>query len=249
VSNLSHLSIIACALLLTACSQSETEAVALIAPAALAVDLADEQQKFSYAIGISAFKNIEAGLKGIEGTEIELDKETVLKGFNDSLKGASELDNQGLRSAITQFQARASEVQQVKVQAEAEVHGKEGQAYLAQNTSAAGVVTLASGLQYLVIEPGEGQSPSSAETTVKVHYEGTLIDGTQFDSTYDRNKPVTFPLSGVIEGWKEGVQLMSEGAKWRFFIPADLAYGPTPTASIPANSTLIFEVELLEVVD
>jgi FKBP-type peptidyl-prolyl cis-trans isomerase FkpA len=249
VPNLFRLSFIACALLLAACSQPEPEAAAAVVDAAPAVNLMDEQQKFSYAIGISAFKNIEEGLIGIEGTEIELDKDTVLKGFSDSLRGASELNNQGLRAAITQFQARASEVQQAKVQAEAEVHGKEGLAYLAQNTSQAGVVTLASGLQYVVIEPGEGQSPSSAETTVKVHYKGTLIDGTQFDSTYDRNKPATFPLSGVIEGWKEGVQLMNEGAKWRFFIPANLAYGPTPTASIPANSTLIFEVELLEVID
>lgn len=246
MSNLFRLSIIACALLLAACSQPEAEAVAAAAPA---VNLEDEQQKFSYAIGISAFKNIEAGLKGIEGTEIELDKEAVLRGFSDSLKGASALDDQGLRTAITQFQVRATEVQQAKDQAEAEVRGQEGQAYLAKNSTAAGVVTLASGLQYLVIESGEGQSPSSAETTVKVHYKGTLIDGTQFDSSYDRGEPVSFALNQVIEGWTEGVQLMREGAKWRFFIPADLAYGQRATRTVPANSTLTFEVELLEVVD
>jgi FKBP-type peptidyl-prolyl cis-trans isomerase len=249
VSNLFRLSIIVGAFLLAACSQPEPEAAVPVASAAPTVNLEDEQQKFSYAIGISAFKNIENGLQGIEGTEVELDKEMILKGFTDSLRGDSELDDQGLRAAITQFQTRVTEVQQAKTEAEAEVHSKEGQAYLEENKSSAGVVALASGLQYLVLESGEGQSPSSASTTVKVHYQGTLIDGTQFDSSYDRGEPASFALNQVIRGWTEGVQLMKEGAKWRFFIPADLAYGQRSTATIPAGSTLIFEVELLEVVD
>ena len=122
----------------------------------------------------------------------------------------------------------------------------EGEAFLAENSTKDGVITTASGLQYLVLTEGEGPSPS-ASTSVTVHYKGTTLDGKEFDSSYSRNAPATFPLNRVIAGWTEGVQLMNVGAKYRFFIPSDLAYGKRGAGGdIPANATLIFEVELLK---
>ena len=121
-----------------------------------------------------------------------------------------------------------------------------GEAFLAENSTKDGVVTTASGLQYLVLTEGNGPSPS-ATSNVTVHYKGTTLDGKEFDSSYSRNAPATFPLNQVIAGWTEGVQLMNVGAKYRFFIPSDLAYGKRGAGGdIPPNATLIFEVELLK---
>lgn len=124
---------------------------------------------------------------------------------------------------------------------------KEGEVFLAENTSKEGVITTASGLQYIILTEGEGKKPS-ASSNVTVHYAGTTLDGKEFDSSYSRNSPATFPLNGVIAGWTEGVQLMSIGAKYRFFIHSDLAYGTRGAGSdIGPNATLIFEVELLSI--
>ena len=121
-----------------------------------------------------------------------------------------------------------------------------GEAFLAENSTKDGVITTASGLQYQVLTEGEGPSPS-ASTSVTVHYKGTTLDGKEFDSSYSRNTPATFPLNRVIAGWTEGLQLMNTGAKYRFFIPSDLAYGQRGAGGdIPPNATLIFEVELLK---
>lgn len=122
-----------------------------------------------------------------------------------------------------------------------------GEKFLEENGKKEGVVTTASGLQYLVLTPGTGKSPKATDT-VRVHYSGTLLSGTEFDSSYKRKEPIDFPLNRVIPGWTEGVQLMSEGAKFRFFIPSRLAYGPRGAGrDIGPNETLIFEVELLKV--
>ena len=122
-----------------------------------------------------------------------------------------------------------------------------GATFLAENAKREGVKVTASGLQYEVLQAGSGKSPS-ATSNVVTHYRGTLIDGTQFDSSYDRGEPVEFPLNRVIPGWTEGIQLMKEGAKYKFYIPGDLAYGlRSPTPKIPPNSTLVFEVELITV--
>ena len=119
--------------------------------------------------------------------------------------------------------------------------------YLVENAARDGVNVTESGLQYEVLEEGSGASPSASDT-VEVHYRGTLVDGTQFDSSYDRGQPIEFPLGGVIPGWTEGVQLMQEGAKYRFVIPSDLAYGPRGIpGTIPGGATLIFDVELLSI--
>jgi FKBP-type peptidyl-prolyl cis-trans isomerase len=122
-----------------------------------------------------------------------------------------------------------------------------GEKFLEENGKKEGVVTTASGLQYLILNPGTGKSPKATDT-VRVHYSGTLLSGTEFDSSYKRNEPIDFPLNRVIPGWTEGVQLMSEGAKFRFFIPSRLAYGARGAGrDIGPNETLIFEVELLKV--
>ncbi len=124
---------------------------------------------------------------------------------------------------------------------------EKGKQFLTENGKKEGVKTTDSGLQYKVLTEGKGKSPKATDT-VLVHYRGTLLDGTEFDSSYKRNKPIEFPLNGVIPGWTEGVQLMQEGAKYRFFIPSELAYGPSGAGgAIGPNETLIFEVELLEV--
>lgn len=122
-----------------------------------------------------------------------------------------------------------------------------GQAFLKENASKPGVKTTPSGLQYLVLEEGKGKSPKSTDT-VLVHYKGNLLDGTEFDSSYKRNEPISFPLNGVIPGWTEGVQLMKEGGKIRLFIPSNLAYGSRGAGGvIPPDSTLVFDIELLKV--
>ena len=123
----------------------------------------------------------------------------------------------------------------------------EGKAFLAENGKKAGVVTTATGLQYAVLKAGTGPKPT-ADQTVKVHYKGTLINGKQFDSSYDRGEPAQFPVNQVIPGWTEALQLMPVGSHWKLWIPSDLAYGPQGAGSdIPGNSTLVFEVELLEI--
>lgn len=123
-----------------------------------------------------------------------------------------------------------------------------GEAFLADNTKKAGVVTTASGLQYEVLTQGTGSVSPKASDTVTVHYKGTTIDGKEFDSSYSHGAPVSFPLNHVIKGWTEGVQLMTQGAKYRFYIPAELAYGEqSPTHTIPPNSALIFDVELIKI--
>jgi FKBP-type peptidyl-prolyl cis-trans isomerase len=128
-----------------------------------------------------------------------------------------------------------------------EENKKAGMEFLAKNAKKDKVITTASGLQYQVLVEGKGASPKATDK-VTVHYKGTLIDGTEFDSSYSHGAPVTFPLNGVIKGWTEGVQLMKEGAKYKFFIPSDLAYGEQGAGrAVPGNATLIFEVELLKV--
>ncbi|MEP1150377.1 MAG: FKBP-type peptidyl-prolyl cis-trans isomerase [Balneola sp.] len=167
--------------------------------------------------------------------------DAYISGFINGIEQSEKLDQATRNALINDFRIELTS----KVQ---EVNKEEGEAFLAENKTKEGVVETESGLQYKVIEEGSGASPT-AESTVEVHYEGTLIDGTKFDSSYDRGETIEFPLNGVIPGWTEGVQLMKEGATYMFYIPSDLAYGanPRPGGPIKPNSTLIFKVELISV--
>lgn len=176
------------------------------------------------------------------GTELkdhtlELNQELLLQGVKDAIEGNKpQVKTTSRNKALAQIRAQRLQ------------HNLEqSHAFLAGNAKKEGVVALDSGLQYRVIKAGEGNSPQ-ANGSVTVNYRGTLIDGTEFDSSYDRDKPVTFQLKKVIKGWREALQLMKEGAKWELYIPPELAYGKrTPNKTIPPNSALIFEVELIAV--
>lgn len=237
-----------------AAEPAKPEAAEQAAPAAEAVTFADDRQKQSYALGAMFGQQAQGALSSLKELGIELDAEQIQKGMLDSLKEASALEPAELQATLQtlqqehqklaqEAQAKAAEEQAAK----AEETKAAGAAYLAENAKKEGVKVTESGLQYEVLTAGEGESPK-AEDVVEVHYKGTLLDGTQFDSSYDRGQPTSFPLNQVIPGWTEGVQLMKPGAKYRFVIPSDLAYGERGAgASIPAHSTLIFEVELLAV--
>ncbi|HKL27262.1 MAG TPA: FKBP-type peptidyl-prolyl cis-trans isomerase, partial [Desulfuromonadales bacterium] len=157
------------------------------------------------------------------------------------------LSEEEMIAEIQAFQQQLQQQQMEKIQALAEENKVESEAFLKENAEKEGVVVRDSGLQYKVIEPGEGESPE-VDSVVTVHYRGMLVDGTEFDSSYSRNEPATFPVNGVIPGWGEALPLMKEGAKWKLFIPADLAYGESGAGEqIGPNAALIFEVELLSI--
>ena len=198
--------------------------------------------KLSYALGIG----IGSQLAGMGAKELNIDD--FAQAIKDVISGSElKVDNAEAQTLVQNF----FQEQEAKQQAAAAEAGKAakaaGEAFLAENGKKEGVVTLPSGLQYQVLEEGNGKKPSATDQVV-CHYEGTLIDGTIFDSSYKRNEPATFGLNQVIPGWTEGVQLMQEGAKYRFFIPYKLAYGERGAgAQIPPFAALVFDVELIEV--
>lgn len=193
--------------------------------------------KVSYYIGRNIGKNM-------AGQGFKPDLEAFKEGMQSSIDSKpSKFPEADMKAAMEKFQVAMQA-------ADAQRQAKNAQAskdYLAENAKKKGVTTTASGLQYEVLKAAEGPKPKETDT-VKVHYHGTLVDGKVFDSSVERNEPATFPLNGVIKGWTEGVQLMSKGAKYKFTIPSSLAYGESGQgATIPPNSTLIFEVELLDI--
>ncbi len=199
-----------------------------------------DSAKLSYSIGL----NIATSLKA-QG--IDIDADALTKGLADGLgDGEPLITMDEARSTIQAFQQEMQAKQMAKMKEQAGENEKAGEAFLAENAKKDGVVVLPSGLQYQVMEPGDGPKPTASDT-VKVNYRGTLIDGTEFDSSYKRNEPAVFGVDKVIPGWTEALQLMPVGAKWKLFIPAKLAYGErgTPGGPIPPNATLVFEVELL----
>lgn len=199
--------------------------------------------KLSYALGMAIGHQLkDLGLEHVEVADFSAAVSDVLTGKQPQLEAHE-------AQRIVQQELAACEQRQQEAREKAgAVCRQEGEAFLAANGKKEGVMTLPSGLQYEVISEGTGRKPKATDQ-VKCHYEGTLIDGTVFDSSYRRNEPATFPLNGVIKGWTEGLQLMSEGAKYRFFIPYQLAYGASGAgASIPPYAALIFDVELIEVV-
>ena len=206
-------------------------------------------QRLSYMVG-----NNMANQFRRDGVELDLD--ALKLGIEDTLADKeSRLSQDQVRDTITEMQARAQarqEAQQAEQEqaraAQGEKNIAEGEAYLAANKAKEGVVTTDSGLQYKELVAGDGPTPTEQDT-VSVHYRGTLVDGTEFDSSYGRGEPATFPVTGVIPGWVEALQLMNVGDKWELVIPSDLAYGPGGTGGdIGPNATLLFEVELLEIV-
>jgi FKBP-type peptidyl-prolyl cis-trans isomerase len=179
---------------------------------------------------------------------IEIDPASLVRGVQDALAGAEPgMTPQEMHTTLSDLQQKITDAQEKQRKAALQQNLGAGRAFMEANASKAGVTTLPSGLQYQVIEEGEGASPKATDT-VTVHYRGTLIDGKEFDSSYRRGQPASFQLNRVIKGWTEGMQLMKPGAKYTFFVPPDLAYGERGGgAKIPPNSTLIFEVELQKV--
>ncbi|MGL0951210.1 FKBP-type peptidyl-prolyl cis-trans isomerase [Vibrio vulnificus] len=211
-----------------------------------AVHFKSEDDKAAYAIGVSFANYLSASLDKPSEIGINLNKELVLKGIEHVFAGNPELNEEETRAALEALDMRVAENMQKKAAEKAEAAKKAGDEYRAEFEKQEGVVKTDTGLLYQVITPAEGEKPKDTDT-VQVHYKGTLTDGTQFDSSYDRGEPATFPLNRVIPGWTEGVQLMPVGSKFKFVIPPELAYGAQDTPSIPANSTLVFEVELLKI--
>ncbi|MGD8234448.1 FKBP-type peptidyl-prolyl cis-trans isomerase [Vibrio sp. TRT 1302] len=205
-----------------------------------------EDDKAAYAIGVSFANYLSTSLDKPSEIGITLNKDLVLKGIEHVFAGNPELNEEETRAALEALDKRVAETMQKQAAEKAAAAKKDGDAFRVEFEKQDGVVKTESGLLYQVLTPAEGEKPADTDT-VQVHYKGTLIDGTQFDSSYDRGEPATFPLNRVIPGWTEGVQLMSVGSKFKFVIPPELAYGEQDTPTIPANSTLVFEVELLKV--
>ncbi len=202
-----------------------------------AAPLTTLKDRFSYALGMNLGTNLHL-------QSVEVNPDMLAQGMKDALAGgATRLTTEEAQAALTEVQTDLHKKQQAKTEA----NKTEGEAFLAANKAKEGVVTLPSGLQYKILQAGTGPKPAASDSVV-CNYRGTLIDGTEFDSSYKRGQPTTFPVSGVIKGWTEALQLMPVGSKWQLFVPSDLAYGARGAgANIGPNSTLIFEVELLSI--
>lgn len=197
--------------------------------------------KVSYALGIGIGRQ----LSQMGAAELNIDD--FAQAIKDVIAGNLKLDEAEAQQLVQEFFAKQEAKQQAAVSEKGKVAKAEGEKFLAENGKKEGIITTASGLQYQILREGNGKSPKATDT-VECHYEGTLIDGTKFDSSYDRGQTATFPLNQVIAGWTEGLQLMKEGGKYRFFIPYNLGYGERGAgASIPPFAALVFDVELVTV--
>ena len=197
--------------------------------------------KVSYALGIGIGRQ----LSQMGAADLNIDD--FAQAIKDVIAGDLKLGDAEAQQIVQEFFAKQEEKQKAEAAEKGKAAKQDGEKFLAENGKKEGVITTASGLQYQVLREGNGQSPKATDT-VECHYEGTLIDGTKFASSYDRGQTATFPLNQVIAGWTEGLQLMKEGGKYRFFIPYELGYGERGAgASIPPFSTLVFDVELVSV--
>lgn len=220
--------------LLSACNhQSETPKAA--------IKLDNQTNKASYSIGSQMGAQV-AQIKEM------INEEALIMGFRDSMAGKElQLSPEDMQTAMHTFQQDMQKAQMEKQKALAATNKAEGEKFLAENKTKEGVITTESGLQYKVITEGKGEKPRASDTVV-THYTGKLINGKVFDSSYKRNSPATFPVSGVIKGWTEALQLMPVGSKWELYIPSDLAYGDRGAGKdIGPGQTLLFEIELLEI--
>jgi FKBP-type peptidyl-prolyl cis-trans isomerase len=200
-------------------------------------------EKRGYALGVQVGADI-------ANDGIEADRNFLLQGMRDVLTGGKfRMTKEDLNATLAVMQKEQHEKTAVAMKEFAGKNKKEGEAFLAENKVKDGVVTLTSGLQYKILKAGDGKKPAIDDRVV-CNYRGTLIDGTEVDSSYSRNEPSTFPLKGIIKGWSEALQLMPAGSKWQIFVPSDLAYGERGSGrNVGPNATLIFEVELLSVLD
>ena len=205
--------------------------------------LKTQKDKVSYALGMNLGTNLHK-------QSVEVDPTIVLRGLKDALAGGKMLQTEDeARATLTQLQTEVRNKQQEKMKVAGEANRKEGVEFLAVNKSKEGIVTLPSGLQYKILTEGTGPKPAASDTVV-CNYRGTLISGAEFDSSYKRGQPASFPVNGVIKGWTEALQLMPVGSKWQLFVPAELGYGDRGAgADIGPGATLIFEVELLSIQD
>jgi len=204
--------------------------------------LSDPNERINYSLGYQ----IGGDLKR---QRVEVNREALLQGIEDAVNAAEpRMSRQEMQATLVELKHKVVAVQKEERAAREKQNLEAGEAFLAGNAKQDGVVTLPSGLQYRVLETGSGRKPKATDT-VTVHYRGTLIDGTEFDSSYSRKQPATFRADRVIDGWREALSLMQEGSKWELFIPARLAYGKRGSGKIPPFSTLVFEVELLSVAE
>lgn len=203
--------------------------------------LATLKDKASYALGLNIGRNLKK-------QSMEIDPAVLARGIQHALAGsAPQLTDDEIRQVFAEFQTQLQAAQAKRKKEQGEKNLKEGKAFLEENKTKEGVRTLASGLQYLVVAEGNGPMPK-ANDTVTTHYRGTLIDGTEFDSSYKTGEPTSFPVSGVIRGWTEALQRMKVGSKWKLFLPPELAYGEEGAGSdIGPNAVLVFEIELVAV--
>jgi FKBP-type peptidyl-prolyl cis-trans isomerase FklB len=204
--------------------------------------LKTQKEKASYAIGMNIGKNLKRD-------SVEVDPAILYRALKDAIAGNKLLlTDEEAKGALTALQTEVRAKEEAKIKAAAVENKKAGEEFLAANKSKEGVVTLPSGLQYKIIKEGTGPKPA-ADDTVLCHYRGTLVDTTEFDSSYKRGEPLKIPVGGVIKGWTEAIQLMPVGSKWQLFIPSNLAYGErgAPGSPIGPNSTLIFDVELISI--
>jgi FKBP-type peptidyl-prolyl cis-trans isomerase FklB len=201
--------------------------------------LTTEKEKISYSLGVELGKNLKT-------QEVDVDPAILARGIKDGLAGTGTLlTEEEIHTTMIAFQKGVMERQRAKMESAAAKNKTEGDAFLAANKAKPGVKTLPDGLQYKVIKEGDGPTPKATDAVI-VNYRGTLVDGTEFDSSYKRNEPTTLPVNRVIKGWSEALQMMKVGAKWELVIPPDLAYGVHGAGkAIPPNATLIFDVELL----
>jgi len=206
-----------------------------------ALPLKTQKDKASYAIGLNIGKSLHRD-------SVDVDPAILLRGLKDALADSKpQLTDEEMKTALTSLQNDVRKKQEEKMQQVGEVNKKEGEAFLAANKTKEGVVTLPSGLQYKILKEGAGPKPTATDSVV-CNYKGTLLNNTEFDSSYKHGQPATFGVNQVIKGWTEALQLMPVGSKWQLFIPSDLAYGQRgPSPEIGPNSTLIFEVELLSI--
>jgi FKBP-type peptidyl-prolyl cis-trans isomerase FklB len=222
--------------ILTVATSVSAQQAATPAPAAPRT----QTEKLSYAVGMNLGRQFKA-------QSVDVDPDMLARGMRDTLAGKTALTEDEARAVMEAFQNEMRTKQQAMMAQAAEKNAKEGEAFLAANKTKEGVVTTPSGLQYKVITAGTGPKPTLDDTVV-CHYRGTLINGTEFDSSYKRNEPAKFPVKGVIKGWTEALQLMPVGSKWQLWVPSALAYGDRGAGpDIGPNTMLIFEVELISI--